>query len=238
MTIFERQKKILEYLEKAHFATIKELSNLVWTSESSIRRDLRALESKGYLKQIYGGVVFGEYDKAVVPIVIRDNFHSSVKDDLAKRAAELIFDGATVFLDGSSTVRRILRHISGSLTVRVITNNLNILNEHVPDKVTVYCTGGRFLPESNILVGSATEAYLNTVSADLLFFSSQAISEDGEISDVSEEETSLRRVMLSRAKQKIFLCDSSKIGIKNTFTVCTKDDVDRIICDVPLPWEK
>ena len=78
---------------------------------------------------------------------------------------------------------------------------------------------------------------MRNVSADILFFSSQAISEDGEISDVSEEETSLRRVMLSRAKKKIFLCDSSKLGLEKTFRLCSKNDVDVIICDEKLPWE-
>ena len=72
----------------------------------------------------------------------------------------------------------------------------------------------------------------------IFFFSSQGISEDGEISDSSEEETSLRRVMLERSKQKYFLCDSSKIGVKKLFTVCRESDLDGIICDTKLPWEK
>ena len=69
------------------------------------------------------------------------------------------------------------------------------------------------------------------------FFSSQAISNYGEISDISEEETSLRKVMLSRSKKKIFLCDSSKLGLQKTFTLYNKDEVDLIICDKVLPWE-
>ena len=59
-----------------------------------------------------------------------------------------------------------------------------------------------------------------------------------EISDVSEEETALRKVMLSRSKKKIFLCDSSKLGQKKTFTLCSKDDIDVIICNKSLPWEQ
>ena len=88
--------------------------------------------------------------------------------------------------------------------------------------------------QSNVFVGSTAENYISKINADILFFSSQALSDEGEISDVSEEETSLRRVMLSRAKKKIFLCDSSKLGMKKTFTLCSKDDVDVIICDKEL----
>jgi DeoR/GlpR family transcriptional regulator of sugar metabolism len=42
---------------------------------------------------------------------------------------------------------------------------------------------------------------------------------------------------MERAKRRVFLCDSSKIGVRRVFTLCKKEDVDDIICDVPLPWE-
>ena len=86
-------------------------------------------------------------------------------------------------------------------------------------------------------VGPDAENYIRSVHADVAFISANAISLSGEISDVSAEWTSLRRVMLSRAKQKVFLCDSSKIGKQKTFTLCDKDYIDKIICDAPLPWE-
>ena len=104
-------------------------------------------------------------------------------------------------------------------------------------EIKLYCTGGLFNSQSNIFTGAAAERYIESMYADMVFFSSQAISADGEISDVSEEETALRKKMLARAKKKIFLCDSSKIGFQKTFTLCNKDDIDFIICDKPLPRE-
>ena len=47
MIIYERQEKILEYLKQNRHATMKELSAHVWASESSVRRDVKALEQKG-----------------------------------------------------------------------------------------------------------------------------------------------------------------------------------------------
>ena len=117
-------------------------------------------------------------------------------------------------------------------------NNQRIFSECTSSQVKLYCTGGLFDSHSSIFYGNSAENYVSNIGADLFFFSSQAISEDGEISDVSEEETSLRKVMLSRSKKKIFLCDSSKLGLQKTFTLCSKDDVDLIICDKKLPWEK
>ena len=237
MLVFERQQEIMKYLTKKHFATVKELSGAVFTSEATVRRDVKALEAKGCLVQIYGGVVLPEYERSVVPLSLRDPSNSSVKEELARRAADELFDGATVILDGSSTVRRIIKYIDKFRDLKIITNNARIFEGNLPRGARLYCTGGLFLPQSNIFVGSGAEKYISEINADLLFFSSQALSLDGEISDASEEETSLRRVMLSRARRKIFLCDSTKLGESRTFTVCHKDDIDKIICDKSLPWE-
>jgi len=238
MIVYERQREILAYLKQKHFATIGELAKIVWSSESSVRRDVKALELKGYVKQIYGGVVLPEYENSVVPVTLRDTSNHSVKEELAKRAAEHLFDGATVIMDGSSTVRRISKYLDNFKSIKVITNNQRIFGICESPDVKIYCTGGLYVPKSDIFIGSTAESYINSINADIVFFSSQAISDDGEISDASEEETALRRAMLARAKKKIFLCDSSKIGKKRTFTLCTKDDVDVIVCDKPLPWEE
>ena len=139
-------------------------------------------------------------------------------------------------IDGSSTARRIIQYADKQLSLKIITNNAKLIEECALPHAELYCTGGLFVRSSNIFVGRAAENYINSINADILFFSSQAISLDGEISDSSEEEVALRKVMLSRSKQRIFVCDASKIGQKRTFTLCHKDDVDEIICDTNLPW--
>ena len=130
-----------------------------------------------------------------------------------------------------------IKYINNFRDIKIITNNQLLFNETISPTIQLYCTGGRFISDNNTFVGSSAENFLKGINADLLFFSSQAISETGEISDASEDESSLRKVMLSRAKKKIFLCDSSKIGLKYAFTVCTKNELDEIICDKKLPWE-
>lgn len=238
MISYERQREILSYLQKNRFSNVKELAKIVWSSESSVRRDIKKLEQKGYVKQIYGGVVLAEYENSVVPVNLRDSSNSAVKEELAKRMAEYIFDGATILMDGSSTVRRIIKYMGGFAGLKIITNNQRIFNECNSPDIKLYCTGGQYVSQSSIFIGKSAENYIRGINADILFFSSQAISDDGEISDASEEETSLRKVMLSRAKKKIFLCDSTKVGLQRTFSLCSKDDIDIIICDKKLPWEK
>ena len=237
MCLYQRQKEILNYLNKKEYATIKELANVVYTSQSSVRRDIKSLEQKGLLKQVYGGVVL-PYQTSVIPLTLRDTINYSVKDSIAQIAVKHIFDGATILMDHSTTVRRIIKYINNFNQLKIITNNQQLLNECDSNKIELYSTGGKLIKQNNVLLGSAAETFLKNIYADILFFSSQAISDDGEITDICESETSIRKVMLTRAKKRIFLCDSSKLGEKKTFSLCTKDDVDVLICDKMFPWEK
>lgn len=238
MIIMERREKILSYLENKRTATVRELAGVLYISEASVRRDLEALEKAGQVRRIYGGVVLEKFHNAVVPLGFREGENSQIKEELARRAAELIEDGDTIMLDASSTVRRMVKYLSGKRGLKIITNNLRIFSDELPADAQLYCTGGLFSRQNAMFCGAGAERYVRSLNADICFFSSQGISEDGRISDASEEETSLRRVMLSRSDKKIFLCDETKIGVKRMFTLCSREDVDGIICNVKLPWEK
>lgn len=238
MIQYERQQSILRLLERMQTASIKQLAEAVFASEASVRRDIEALEKRGYVQRIYGGVILSKYKNCVVPLDLRDADNSAVKETLARRAAELVGDGATVLLDASSTARRIIKYLERRRNLKIITNNQRVFNETGNCDAQFYCTGGIFSGKNHAFIGPAAEAYVRSVSADILFFSSQGISADGEISDVSEEETSLRRVMLSRAERRVFLCDSSKLGVRRIFRLCDRCDVTDIICDKKLPWEQ
>ncbi len=237
MTVYERRNKIIEHLKLKRISNIEELSRLVWSSQSSIRRDIKALEAQGLVSQIYGGVMLPEYQNSVIPLNMRDSAYSAEKEKIAEQAARLIFDGATIMMDGSSTVRRIMKYISDFKDLKIITNNLKILSDFECPNAKIYCTGGLYNAQNNIFIGSAAENFIRATHADILFFSARAVSNDGVISDVAEQEVSLRRVMLEHTQKKVFLCDSSKVGDRKTFTLCHVREVDRVISDKPLPWE-
>ena len=64
-----------------------------------------------------------------------------------------------------------------------------------------------------------------------------ALDMDGTMSDRSIDEASLRRVMFSHAKKRIFLCDQSKLGKRYFYNMGNLSEVDACICDAPLPEE-
>jgi len=237
MIQYERQLSILHYLEGHHAATIKQLSGAVYSSEASVRRDLNQLEKQGIVSRVYGGVILSKYQNANVPLVLRKQENVAQKEEIAQRAAELVCDGATIFIDASSTAGRIVKYLNSYHNLKIITNSVTVVKEASKNNIDVWATGGKYFCENRAFVGPYADEFARSINIDIFFFSCQGITEDGRISDVSERETSLRRVVLEHSKKKIFLCDSSKIGVQRMFFLCTRFDVDEIICDKVLPWK-
>jgi len=228
MIQYERRQQLLSYLKEHKSATVAELAGVLYISQASVRRDVAALESEGLVKRKYGGAVLAEYENSVVPLALRDPVNAARKDVIARKAAALVEDGMTVMLDASSTARRIVGFLEGKKDLRIITNNARLF-ERCPAGITVYCVGGRYVRENAAFVGAKAEEFVRGVRADILFFSSQALSDEGVISDASEEETALRRAMLEAAKQSYFLCDGSKRGKEHTFILCHVDEITGVI---------
>ena len=87
------------------------------------------------------------------------------------------------------------------------------------------------LENSYALVGKIAEETVCSLYADICFFSSQGITEDGIITDFSEDETRLRKCMIQNAKKSVFLYDCSKLGKRFLFKVCNADALYNVICD-------
>ena len=56
----EREKLIINMMLKEKRMSVKRLSETLYASEPSIRRDLASLESQGLIRRIHGGAVLNE----------------------------------------------------------------------------------------------------------------------------------------------------------------------------------
>lgn len=222
----ERQEEILEYLRVRRFASIAELAERLYTSQATVRRDVEKLAALGAIKTVYGGVVLAEYENTPVPIFFRDKENSATKDRIAEKAAELVHDNSTVIFDSSSTVRRMCKHLITRKGLTVITNNLRVCQELKDSDIRVVCTGGSLVSGRECFVGHFAENFIRQIKADALFFSSQGVSENGDITDSSEEEIALRRAMIESSKEQYFLCDGSKVGKDFPFVLCNVADIN------------
>lgn len=234
----ERQNKILEIVTDKKFCTVSYLAKALYVSPITVRRDLNVLESAGLVKRCYGGVSLYQHLNREVPLEVRENSNTSVKATLGKRAAELIKTGDTVFIDASSTVLHVIDFMTQDMNLTVITNSVTALDRLKERHIRCYSTGGMLLENSNALVGSIAEKCISGMYADIMFFSTQGITDTGDITDYSESETQLRRIMLEHSKKSVYIFDSSKLGKRYLFGLCSYENIDHIITDANIDFEK
>ena len=144
----ERMDLILEILHEKKHATIDYLSKHVFASNVTIRRDLKKMEDLGLVIRSYGGVTLMDTENKYVPLIIREQDRSSVKNQIARQAVSLISEGSTIFLDGSSTVLCMVNYLRDEQNITVITNSLRAATRLCEKRIDVYCTGGKLVPEA------------------------------------------------------------------------------------------
>lgn len=230
----EREKSILEILLSEGKVYVRDLAERLYSSEPSIRRDLKNLESHGLLKRIHGGAVLPEpiVGNDHIPFAIREYEQADEKIIIAKKAAELVNDGDVIFLDASSSAYAIIPYLSAKCNLTVITSSvkaLEALSEH--SAVKVISTGGVLLPAGLSLVGHDALRMLDDINANIAFISCRGISSDGILTDTSVEENIVRQKMIEKAERQYALCTSEKFGKKYLHTLCRTSDLTDIISE-------
>ena len=232
-----RLNQIMDSLRQHHNLTVTEISKQLYVSEATVRRDLTRLEQMGFIKRVHGGAVLLGNAQSEPPLVLRARQNAQPKIQIAAEAARYLRNGQTIFLDASSTVMHLVKHLEELQSITIVTNGLKTAIELQPlYQHTVYCTGGCLLHNSSAYAGGYAEDFIRRFNAAVFFFSSRGVSDmtrDGRITDSSDEETHLRRVMLAHSAKHIFLCDSSKVGKVYSHNLCTVGDVDRFITNTP-----
>ena len=90
MIQYQRHKEILAKLESHQAMSIHRLAKELYTSESTIRRDLSDLEQQGLVRRVYGGVVLAKHTGVDMPAFHREQENINKKQEIAAQAARLI----------------------------------------------------------------------------------------------------------------------------------------------------
>lgn len=228
----ERQNEILKILASDGYATVEKLSKLLYTSESSIRRDLIELENDNMVTRSYGGVELAKNNSRAVPFSSRLHRRTQEKKRIAEKAAQLVSEKDIVFLDQSSSALFLAQELVKTKKITVVTNNIEILSSDLPMGVSVYSSGGRVSSYRRCLIGEDAGGVFRRIRADFAFFSSKALSSDGYIYDSTLEEVLVKETMMANAAKKVFLCDSEKFDQYAGFKQCALSEVDYMVSEV------
>lgn len=223
-----RRRKISQTLEQFGSVRVDALAAELNTSQLTIRRDLEYFEKMGLVERFYGGATLKHQ-------AADNNIFSSVytlhKHAIAKRAAQFVEDGDTIFINTSSTALLMLRYIDAKM-VTVITNNGKAIFSESPDDMIVLLTGGELRAPKEAMVGEFAINNLSRVMATKCFLGCSGITIEEGITTAVLQEVAINELMLERVTdQRYLLADHSKVGRKHSFMSGNADQISCLITD-------
>lgn len=227
----EREKLILESLVRNKKVTVKELAKELYISEPSVRRDLTSLEKQNLIKRTHGGAIIEETALSLnkIPFVLRELEDSDSKIIIAKKAVELINDNDVIFLDASTSAYSMIPFLISKNNVTVVTNGVKALSKLAEYNINTISTGGRLISSCLVLVGEEAYKTIESINADIAFFSCRGLSDDGFITDIAPDENYVRAKMIAHSKKSYLLCTNNRKGKKFFHNLCHERDLDGII---------
>ena len=198
----------------------------------TIRKDLTALESNGFLLRKYGGAILMPQE------IIRrrtDDELSQRKLVLAKAAAERIRDHNRIIVDSGSTTAALIKQLNRKQGLVVMTNSLSVATalRSLENEPTLLMTGGTWDTRSESFQGNIAEQVLRSYDFDQLFIGADGIDLERGTTTFNEL-VRLSQVMAEVSREVIVMVESQKIGRKMPNVELTWQQIDVLITDNKL----
>ena len=235
----QRRNTIVDLVNQSgniSFAQLKE--KIPQISEMTLRTDLKALDEAKRIVRVHGGA------KSVDVVIGTDDMLSrrlvrniEAKQLITQKALRLIRKDTTFFLDSGSTTTMLASCLPDQSNL-IYTNSLTCAAELGRlTKPSVHVLGGTMNRYSMSVCGIHTVRDVQRINFDQMFMGVTSYCEQTGFNCGVDEEAVLKKSVMNQAEQTIVLMDSSKVGVKNTYSICELRDVDIIVSDDNLPEE-
>ena len=209
----ERFAKILSILESMGSVTVQQLMTELNASESTIRRDLNALDANGQLTKVHGGAILKTmaYSTKDDNVVSRKEKNRDAKNKIAKYAAEQIAPGDFVYLDAGTTTELMIEYITSRQAV-FVTNAIGHAKKLAEHGCKVYILGGEFKAVTEAIVGEEAVFTLDKYNFTKGFWGANGVSLQRGFSTPELKEAMVKRKSMENCRDCYILADESKFS--------------------------
>lgn len=234
----DRRAQIRSLLTEKAFVSYEELFAMFPdVSQMTVRRDIDFLESRGEAIKVRGGArsmrFITESSDEAYASRLNENVHSKIS--IARKAAEMLEVGRSIFLDSGSTVQQAVQFIPNERFTFTTTSPVTALELCRIGQPAVNLVGGRLDHDYQSVSGLQAMRYLSEINIDTAVLCPSGLSEASGFTGGNYNECELKRAVVAKARYVIMLMDISKADRSLPYTFCTLSDVDCLICDAPLP---
>lgn len=238
-SIAERRKFILDHITESGFVKVAELAEYLNVTQTTIRKDLNALENKGILKRAYGSAMLSSSPVIDMNMGSKRLIHYKEKQAIAIQANTLVEDNDSIIISAGSTMGVFAEVLSFSnKRVHIVTPAVNV-SMILGDKlnITTMQLGGILYGNSLCVTGTEAIKKLDSIHCSKVLFGVDGFDIEYGATCATPEEAEMTRRMIQVCDTSIVLADSSKIGNKGFSRICHATDVDTLITDSGISKE-
>ena len=231
MFVNERFNSITEYLKERKRASVTELSNVLYVSPATVRRDLLEMQKMGLVARTHGGALYLD-NSDEVSIFVRLEKDSLEKELTASVALDRIPPFQTVFIDNSSTCLALAERMDLSHKT-IVTNGLQIASKlSSKHDVNIIMPGGELHYNTNAVTGSLACNQLRSFKFDLSLCSCAAIDTDSSY-EFSLETIQIKKVAMEQSKLHVLVVSESKFTRTAPYVTCGLSAYHAIMTNAP-----
>ncbi|MDL4915990.1 MAG: DNA-binding transcriptional regulator YciT [Enterobacterales bacterium endosymbiont of Blomia tropicalis] len=225
-----RHQYIIQLVNARGSIAVSELAQLTGVSEVTIRQDLNLLERDQFLRRIHGSALALDSDD----VGTRMHTRYSIKQAIARHAAQLINKDESVFIEGGSTNALLARALSERHDVTVITVSHYIAHLLKDAACEVIVLGGMLQKSSESMIGPLTRYCIHQVHFHKAFVGIDGWHRETGFTGRNMLRCDVVDAVLAKGVDTFVLTDSSKFGQIYPYPLSPGYQVRRLITDNAL----
>jgi len=240
----ERRQKILELVRANGAVSLRELARVVRSSEVTVRRDLRLLESQGLLDRRHGGAVSTGGLSHEPTYSEKSGVAAREKRAIGALAAGLVEEGDAICVGAGTTTQALARALAqgppggGFRELTVVTNSVLVAQELARSRtIEVVMTGGTLRGPILALVGSVAERALTGMRVRRTFISGNGLTVERGLSTPNLVVAGTDRALAGAAEEIVVLADHTKIGLETMTQTVPTEQIDHLVTGDQCPPE-
>ncbi|WP_432468543.1 DeoR/GlpR family transcriptional regulator [Agarivorans sp. Z349TD_8] len=232
----QRHQQILQILKTQGFVATEQFVESLAVSPQTIRRDLNNLAEQQLIHRHHGGA------SLLSSSVVNDSYakrkikQATEKQSIARKLAEQIPNGASLFLDIGTTSETLAKALLKHRDLRIITNNIHVANILMSkDDFQVILAGGTLRNKDGGIVGEATTDFIHQFRLDYGLITVSGIDLDGSLLDFDYHEARVTQAIIACSRKVILAADHSKFGRNAMINIGNISQVDQFYSDRAVP---
>ena len=235
MNIQERRQFILDRMVADGMVKVADIAEAAGVTQTTIRKDLTELESKGLLYRAYGTALPTADQVMDISMNTKKLINYDPKQKIAVAAAKLIESNDSIIISSGSTTAVFADQIKPKGRLNVVSTSVSISAKlgEIPG-ITVMQVGGTLYSNTLSTVGIEAARSLQNVHCAKAFVGVEGFDPEFGITCGTVEEAELTQQMIQSSSRLIVLSDSTKYGQKGFGRICGMELIDILITDSRL----